>query len=94
MKRETVRRITQYCANTSAKVYRSEFVSSYFRLQTIIDNDKILVLSDGRALEFASPYELLCNEQSHFSQLASQAGQYEAENLMKQAQRAANTRHS
>ncbi|CAF4270676.1 unnamed protein product, partial [Rotaria magnacalcarata] len=39
------------------------------RLRTIIDSDKILVLSSGQVVEFAAPYELLCDDQSNFAQL-------------------------
>jgi ABC-type multidrug transport system fused ATPase/permease subunit len=39
------------------------------RLQTIIDFDKILVLSDGVVVECASPQELLANEDSVFSDM-------------------------
>jgi ABC-type multidrug transport system fused ATPase/permease subunit len=39
------------------------------RLQTIIDFDKILVLSDGVVVECASPQELVANEDSVFSDM-------------------------
>jgi ATP-binding cassette, subfamily C (CFTR/MRP), member 4 len=32
------------------------------RLATVIDSDKILVMSEGRAIEFDHPYMLLVNE--------------------------------
>ncbi len=59
-----------------------------FRLRTIIDSDKILVLSHGEVIEFASPYELLSDEQSQFAQLVSQTGDRETAHLMQQAKMA------
>jgi ABC-type multidrug transport system fused ATPase/permease subunit len=56
-----------------------------FRLRTIIDSDRILVISHGHAVEFGSPYELLSNNRSHFSQLVAQTGNVEATNLLRQA---------
>ncbi|CAM4809475.1 unnamed protein product [Rotaria magnacalcarata] len=61
------------------------------RLRTIIDSDKILVLSSGQVVEFAAPYELLCDDQSNFAQLASQAGHRETAHLIQQAKLAATT---
>ena len=62
------------------------------RLRTIIDSDKILVLSQGEVIEFASPYELLSDEQSQFAQLVSQTGDRETAHLIQQAKMASNTR--
>jgi len=39
------------------------------RINTIMDSDKILVLKDGRAEEFAPPEELLQNEKSLFAEI-------------------------
>jgi ABC-type multidrug transport system fused ATPase/permease subunit len=39
------------------------------RLQTIMDVDKILVLDDGKCVEFGTPEELLKDKDSFFSQL-------------------------
>ncbi|CAM9715367.1 unnamed protein product, partial [Chrysoparadoxa australica] len=39
------------------------------RLSSIVDSDKILVMSDGEVKEFAPPQELLADENSLFSQL-------------------------
>jgi ATP-binding cassette subfamily C (CFTR/MRP) protein 4 len=64
----------------------------YSRLRTIIDSDKILVLSNGEVMEFASPYELLIDEQSQFAQLVSQTGDRETAHLIQQAKRASKAR--
>ncbi|CAF4860305.1 unnamed protein product [Rotaria magnacalcarata] len=64
----------------------------YFRLRTIIDSDKILVLSQGRAVEFASAHKLLSDNDSQFAQLVAQTGQHEADYLRHQAKKAAKSR--
>lgn len=64
------------------------------RLRTIIDSDKILVLSHGQAVEFGCPYELLCDDQSQFAQLVSQTGDRETTHLIQQAKQAAMARQS
>ena len=42
------------------------------RLQTIIGSDKVLVLADGKVLEYGPPQDLLENENSEFSQLVNE----------------------
>jgi len=44
------------------------------RIHTIIDSDKILVLDQGKLIEFGSPNELLKNNNSAFALLAKDAG--------------------
>jgi len=39
------------------------------RLQTIIESDKVMVLGDGKVMEFDTPDQLLENEKSHFTKL-------------------------
>lgn len=43
------------------------------RINTIMDSDKILVMKDGIAEEFASPSDLLKNEDSIFSEIVRQS---------------------
>jgi ABC-type multidrug transport system fused ATPase/permease subunit len=43
------------------------------RINTIMDSDKILVLKDGMAAEFATPQELLADETSIFSEIVRAA---------------------
>ncbi|KAF9929289.1 hypothetical protein FBU30_001719 [Linnemannia zychae] len=45
------------------------------RIKTVMDSDKILVLEQGRVVEFDSPKTLLKDEQSLFYRLAKQAGE-------------------
>ncbi|CAG0919744.1 unnamed protein product [Notodromas monacha] len=60
------------------KTIRSAFTSYTVltiahRMKTIMDSDKVLVLSKGRILEFAPPQELLANENSEFYAMAVDA---------------------
>ncbi|KAF9974142.1 hypothetical protein BGZ73_002503 [Actinomortierella ambigua] len=45
------------------------------RIKTVMDYDKILVLDQGRVHEFASPQQLIQNQDSMFYKLAEQAGE-------------------
>lgn len=44
------------------------------RLHTVMDNDKILVIDAGRAVEFGSPFELLQRADGFLKQLVNQTG--------------------
>lgn len=44
------------------------------RLNTIIDNDRIMVLDSGKLVEFDSPTKLLSNSSSSFYSMAKEAG--------------------
>ena len=39
------------------------------RLQTIIQSDKVLVMSNGKALEYQSPQKLMATPSSYFAKL-------------------------
>ena len=47
------------------------------RINTIMDSDKILVMKDGLAAEFASPQDLLQDETSIFSEIVRHSQQEE-----------------
>ncbi|CAF4095187.1 unnamed protein product, partial [Rotaria magnacalcarata] len=51
------------------------------RLRTVIDSDRIMVLSHGKLLEFDSPYALLHNSESEFTSLIDQTGAAESDHL-------------
>uniref|UniRef100_A0A1J3CNC7 ABC-type xenobiotic transporter n=2 Tax=Noccaea caerulescens TaxID=107243 RepID=A0A1J3CNC7_NOCCA len=68
------------------KTIREEFKSCTMlviahRLNTIIDCDKILVLSSGQALEYDSPQELLSRETSAFLGMVNSTGPGNAQQL-------------
>jgi ATP-binding cassette subfamily C (CFTR/MRP) protein 1 len=44
------------------------------RLATVLDSDRIMVLSDGKVVEFASPRELVKDREGVFYQLAKEGG--------------------
>ena len=43
------------------------------RVETIIDSDRVIVMDNGRIIEFDTPMNLLQNPQSIFTRLAQQA---------------------
>ncbi|CAF4950125.1 unnamed protein product, partial [Rotaria sp. Silwood1] len=51
------------------------------RLRTVIDSDRILVLGNGRVLEFDTPQALLSDRNSQFNSFVKQTGISEAEHL-------------
>ncbi|CAF4642637.1 unnamed protein product, partial [Rotaria socialis] len=51
------------------------------RLRTVIDSDRIMVLSNGELVEFDTPETLLSDVQSHFAILVEQTGTNEADYL-------------
>ena len=51
------------------------------RLNTIIDYDKVLVISYGKVVEFDSPANLLRDQHSHFSSMVAETGAENAASL-------------
>ncbi|CAF4061065.1 unnamed protein product [Rotaria sp. Silwood2] len=51
------------------------------RLRTVIDNDRIMVLSNGELVEFDTPFVLLSNSNSYLASLVEQTGPAQAEYL-------------
>lgn len=52
------------------------------RLDTIMDSDRILVLSDGRVIEYDTPLSLLNNPHSAFRSMVYEAGDTIAAQMM------------
>ena len=67
----------------------SQVITIAHRLDTIIDSDRVLVLDAGRVAAFASPEELLNDEDGIFAHLCRQSGASSYDQL-----RAAAARHS
>ena len=44
------------------------------RLNTIMDSNRVMVLDQGKIIEFDSPQNLLSNSESHFFGMAKNAG--------------------
>lgn len=53
------------------------------RLHTVMDNDKILVIDAGNAVEYGHPFELLKRSDGHLRQLVDQTGAATSEILMR-----------
>ncbi|XP_053679919.1 ATP-binding cassette sub-family C member 4-like [Anopheles nili] len=58
------------------------------RLNTIMDYDRVLVMSEGTTVEFGRPVELLAKEDGAFRDIVLATGRDEAENLLKMVQSA------
>jgi len=67
-------------------------VSVAHRLDTIIDYDMILVLGDGRILEYGNPNHLLSNLSGAFSSLVDDTGTEMAQELRRRAREAWETK--
>ncbi|XP_065902811.1 ATP-binding cassette sub-family C member 4-like [Dysidea avara] len=51
------------------------------RLETIMDSDRVLVLSSGKVIEFDTPYNLLQKQHSTFHSMVKRTGPVESERL-------------
>ncbi|KAH7925973.1 P-loop containing nucleoside triphosphate hydrolase protein [Leucogyrophana mollusca] len=72
------------------KTIRQEFASSTIltiahRLRTVIDYDRVMILDEGRIVEFNSPATLLSDPSSRFYGLCKATGKSEFATLMKMA---------
>ena len=69
------------------KFASATIISVALRLDTIIDYDRILVLGEGKVLEFGTPFELLSNEEGHFLSMVKSTGPSMAQVLFEKAKR-------
>jgi ATP-binding cassette, subfamily C (CFTR/MRP), member 1 len=67
---ETDRRIQQSIRTACSHV---TVITIAHRVQTIVDSDRVLVMDNGRMVEFDTPARLMQNPQSTFSRLVRQA---------------------
>lgn len=63
----------------------STILSVAHRLDSIIDNDYILVLGNGHVLEFGRPADLLENENGHFRSMVNDTGEAMSRDLRSRA---------
>jgi len=63
----------------------STILSVAHRLDTVIDNDLILVLGHGHVLEFGSPADLLEKENGHFASMVNDTGESMSRDLKRRA---------
>jgi len=64
------------------KMIRAEFedctvLCIAHRLRTVIDYDRILVIDQGKIVEFESPHNLIMNTESLFHKLCQNSGEYD-----------------
>jgi ABC-type multidrug transport system fused ATPase/permease subunit len=62
----------------------STIISVAHRLDTIIDNDLILVLGNGEVLEYGNPRDLI-EQDGHFTKMVDETGEEMASYLRKKA---------
>ena len=55
------------------KLHTCTVISVAHRLETILESDRVAVLSDGKVEEFASPSDLLSNSDSQFTKMVGSA---------------------
>merc|ERR1712127_831343 len=79
-------RTDQLLQEAVAKTFQgSTILAVAHRLDTIIEYDRILVLGDGKVLEFGTPLELLKIKNGHFSSLVNDTGDTMAAQLREKA---------
>ncbi|KAM7426429.1 Multidrug resistance-associated protein 4 [Porites harrisoni] len=76
-----------------SKFQRCTVLTIAHRLNTIMDSDRVMVLDEGKLVEFDEPYLLLRNEESIFSQMVEHTSRQLASNLYDVAREAYFARH-
>lgn len=85
---EATANVDQMTDNLLQQTLRERFESATIiaiahRLDTIMGHDKVLVLGDGRVIEFGPPAVLLQNKEGHFTSMVESTGAATSE-LLKQ----------
>lgn len=76
-----------------SKFQRCTVLTIAHRLNTIMDSDRVMVLDEGKLVEFDEPYLLLQNKDSLFSKMVEHTSKHLATNLHDVARQAFFTRH-
>ncbi|KAL9972704.1 hypothetical protein ACROYT_G019064 [Oculina patagonica] len=76
-----------------SKFQRCTVLTIAHRLNTIMDSDRVLVLDEGKLVEFDEPYLLLKTKDSLFSKMVEHTSAHLATNLYEEARRAYFLRH-
>ncbi len=61
--------LIQKTLREGAKANNTTVLAIAHRLQTILDFDRILVMGEGKVLEFDTPQSLIANSESHFASM-------------------------
>lgn len=83
---EATANVDAYTDNLIQKTIREKFadctvITIAHRLHTLMDSDRVLVIDDGRVIEFDQPYNLLQNKNSVFYAMVEATGTSVARNL-------------
>ncbi|GAX19080.1 ATP-binding cassette, subfamily C (CFTR/MRP), member 4 [Fistulifera solaris] len=81
------RKTDQYIQEALKKLYKGTVLAVAHRLDTVIECDLILVLGQGRVLEFGTPAELLDKTDGVFTQMVQDTGDRMAQELRARALR-------
>ncbi len=81
------RKTDHYIQEALKKLYKGTVLAVAHRLDTVIECDLILVLGQGRVLEFGTPAELLDNTEGVFTQMVQDTGERMAHELRSRALR-------
>jgi ABC-type multidrug transport system fused ATPase/permease subunit len=80
---EATASVDHYTDHLIQQTIREEFKTNTVlciahRISTIIDYDKVLVLSDGEVVEFGKPYELMTRDSGAFKSLCEETGEFQS----------------
>ena len=86
---------TQICSpKTNSEFAESTILTIAHRLRTVIDYNRVMLLEDGKIVEFDTPGNLLANRDSKFYALCKAAGKEEFSTLKRLAGVSGTTRET